>query len=302
MPSSCGQRKRWWARFALPTLRTTARPGTTVVDAFTNSSLALFRKFEHGNPARGSAAASRFCRQQKRREIYSMLKFYFNGVAEPEQGRAVPGGIRPRLRAGGRSTPARATSSSRNSSTSIRTARCRRSTTTACSCSTATPSCSISAKRPASFCPPNTPANRAAVAVLADVRCHRRRPLFSGQAVHFKHFAPKGPRLRPQPLSVRGAAALHDSRRPSRQAAATWSATPTPSSTWRCGAGRAWCRSCSAMSALRQLSQRQAAGRRDLGAAGGGKGDRVEGQVHLQDRNGRRGRRNMFRHLEMKAA
>ena len=95
------------------------------------------------------------------------------------------------------------------------------------------------AEKTGKFLPPNTPANRARIAVVADVHRHRRRPV-RGQAVHFKHFAPKEGGLRAQPLSVRGAAPLHASSTIISPTAATWSATPTPSSTWRCGAGRGW--------------------------------------------------------------
>ena len=119
---------------------------------------------------------------------FQMLKFYFNGSPNPTkvaffleemasptadrrrhpQGRTVHAGI-PRQ--------------------SIRTIRCPPSTTTASPCSTATPSCSTSPKRPASSCPPHAGEPRG-IAVVADVRRDRRRP-FSGQAVHFKHFAPE---------------------------------------------------------------------------------------------------------------
>ena len=66
---------------------------------------------------------------------------------------------------------------------------------------------------------------------------------FSGQAVHFRHYAPEKLALRAQPLPVRGRAPLRHPRRAPGQAAATWSATPTASSTWTSGAGRGWCRS-----------------------------------------------------------
>ena len=66
---------------------------------------------------------------------------------------------------------------------------------------------------------------------------------FSGQAVHFKHFAPEKSPTRtiaisskPSGISAFSMLALLST--------ATWSATPTPSSTWPSGAGRAWSRSC----------------------------------------------------------
>ena len=87
---------------------------------------------------------------------------------------------------------------------------------------------------------------------------------YSGQAVHFKHFAPKDQddyahnryqfeaerhykilddHLAKQPLH--GRRQLHRS------------------STWRCGAGRAWCRSCSARTRFAKYPEREAADRRD---------------------------------------
>ena len=75
---------------------------------------------------------------------------------------------------------------------------------------------------------------------------------YSGQAVHFKHFAPKDQNHdyahnRYQYETDRHYKILDDHL----QAAATWSAIPTRSSTWRCGAGRGWCRSSSATMPLR---------------------------------------------------
>ena len=61
---------------------------------------------------------------------------------------------------------------------------------------------------------------------------------FSGQAVHFKHFARSGTPTRPSATSSRpaGTSRCLTSASPS---GATWSATPIPSSTWTSGAGRA---------------------------------------------------------------
>ena len=68
---------------------------------------------------------------------------------------------------------------------------------------------------------------------------------FSGQAVHFKHFAPKDLEYadnRYQFEAQRHYGVLNDHL----AKAATWSAIPIPLWTWRCGAGRGWRRSWSA--------------------------------------------------------
>lgn len=70
---------------------------------------------------------------------------------------------------------------------------------------------------------------------------------YSGQAVHFKHFAPKDQNhdYAHTAISSRPIAITRFSTATSK-AAAIWSATAIRSSTWRCGGGRGWCRSSSA--------------------------------------------------------
>ena len=72
------------------------------------------------------------------------------------------------------------------------------------------------AEKTGKFLPPNTPANRAQTLSWLMFVATGVGP-YSGQAVHFKHFAPKGPGIRPQPLPVRGAAPLRHPQRSSRQ-------------------------------------------------------------------------------------
>ena len=64
---------------------------------------------------------------------------------------------------------------------------------------------------------------------------------FSGQSVHFKHYAPE-----PVPYAINrydfgGLAALGRSSTRTSPTAPGWRATPTRCSTWPCGAGRAPC-------------------------------------------------------------
>ncbi len=116
----------------------------------TKCSVALPLKFEHGSGVRGIGRAPLHLGNEGQGRL-RMLKFYFNGSPNPTkvalflEEAGVPISRCP-------STPAPATSSSRNTSTSIRTARCPRSTTTASRCSTATPSCSTWRRRPANSC------------------------------------------------------------------------------------------------------------------------------------------------------
>ena len=142
------------------------------------------------------------------------------------------------------------------------------------------------AEKTGKFLPPSTPDNRAQLLSWLMFVASGVGP-YSGQAVHFKHFAPEELEYANNRYQFE-AHRHYGSSTSISPAAATWSATPTPSSTWRSGAGRGWCRSCWATTPSRN-TQRQAPARRDLGAAGGGAGDRAEGQVHLQDRDGRRG-------------
>jgi len=73
---------------------------------------------------------------------------------------------------------------------SIRTARCRRSMMTACSCSTAMRFLLYLAEKTGKFLPPNTPKSRAQLLSWLMFVATGLGP-YSGQAVHFKHFAPK---------------------------------------------------------------------------------------------------------------
>ena len=114
------------------------------------------------------------------------------------------------------------------------------------------------------------PSDRAAVAVLADVRRLRRRPVF-GTGGAFQAFRAEGSRIRQHPLPVRGAAPLRHHRCASAATANTWQAMNTRSSIWRFGVGRGWCRSFSATTRSTSLktssacSTRSARGRRRRG-------------------------------------
>ena len=88
------------------------------------------------------------------------------------------------------STPARASSTSRRSWRSTPTARRRRSSTATPPCSTATRSCSTSPRRPASSCRANTPKVRGEFLSWLMFVATGIGP-YSGQAVHFQHFAPE---------------------------------------------------------------------------------------------------------------
>ena len=120
---------------------------------------------------------------------FQMLKFYFNGSPNPTKVALV-------LEEAGFAYEPVAVDTrkgdqfSRNISPSIRTPRCPPSTTAASRCSTATPSCSISPRRPASFCRrirrPTAPQLLSWLMFVAT-----GVGPFSGQAVHFKHFAPE---------------------------------------------------------------------------------------------------------------
>ena len=192
-------------------------PGTRPL--LTNSSLALSRKnLSMDMPLRGSMPPRPdFRRQQEARGDFQNAQILLQRIAEPEQGRAVPGGSRPRLSSRSPSTPARATSSSRNFSPSIRTARCRRSTMTASWCSTATPSCSTSPKRPASSCRrTRRPTARELLSWLMFVATGVGPYSRPGRALQALR-AGRRARIRPQPLPVRGAAPLRHPQRPSRR-------------------------------------------------------------------------------------
>ena len=62
---------------------------------------------------------------------------------------------------------------------------------------------------------------------------------YSGQAVHFRNFAPEPKDYAVNRYTLRGAAPLGHPRSAAGQAPLHAGRQPTPSSTWRCGAGRA---------------------------------------------------------------
>jgi len=63
---------------------------------------------------------------------------------------------------------------------------------------------------------------------------------FSGQGVHFRHFAPEKVPYAHNRYNTKPSATTAFWKR-ALPSAAIWSATATPSSTWTPGAGRAWC-------------------------------------------------------------
>ena len=109
------------------------------------------------------------------------------------------------------------------------------------------------AEKTGKFLPPNTPANRAQLLSWLMFVATGVGP-YSGQAVHFKHHAPetseRASNMRTTATSSRRIAITAFSTIISPRAA-TWSAIPIPSSTWRSGAGRVWRRSCSATTSIR---------------------------------------------------
>ena len=140
------------------------------------------------------------------------------------------------------------------------------------------------AEKTGKFLPPNTPANRGQLLSWLMFAATGVGP-FSGQAVHFKHNAPeKVPYAhnRYQFEALRHYGVL-DGISPST---ATWSATPIRSSTWTCGAGRAWCPTFWAMKpgrSCRTSSDSSTRSRRGPRRPAPG----LEGQVHVQDRERR---------------
>jgi GSH-dependent disulfide-bond oxidoreductase len=107
------------------------------------------------------------------------------------------------------------------------------------------------AEKTGKFLPAGTPANRAQLLSWLMFVATGLGP-YSGQAVHFKHFAPKELEYahnRYQFEAHRHYKILDDHLANSRY----WSETPTASSTWRCGAGRAWRRSSSATTPSRNM-------------------------------------------------
>ncbi len=145
-----------------------------------------------------------------------MIKFYYTGAPNPMKVALMleETGL-PTSRS--RSTPARAISTSRNISPSIRTPRCRRSSTATPPCSIPTRSCFISARRPASSCRPIRRQGARRVAVVADVRRLRRRAVRRPVGA-FPQLRAGEDRIRHQPLHLRSAAPFRHSRCASGQA------------------------------------------------------------------------------------
>jgi hypothetical protein len=100
------------------------------------------------------------------------------------------------------------------------------------------------AEKTGQFLPANTPAGRGEMLSWLMFVASGIGP-YSGQCVHFRHFAP-------EPKNMRSTATTSRPGGTGRSWSSTWPrapgcwATPTPSSTWPCGAGRAWCPSCRA--------------------------------------------------------
>ncbi len=93
------------------------------------------------------------------------------------------------------------------------------------------------AEKTGKFLPPTSPANRAELLSWLMFVATGVGP-YSGQAVHFRHFSPEKIDYATTATSSRRSGILQFSTTiwPS---GATWSATPTPSSTWTSGAGPA---------------------------------------------------------------
>ena len=101
-------------------------------------------------------------------------------------------------------------------SRSIRTTRCRSSSTATPPCSTATPSCSTSPKRPVSSCRANTPKARGELLSWLMFVATGIGP-YSGQAVHFSRFAPEPKEYAVNRYVFEAQAALRHRRRPPGQ-------------------------------------------------------------------------------------
>ena len=97
------------------------------------------------------------------------------------------------------------------------------------------------AEKTGKFLPREHAGQSRAVAVLADVRGDRRRALLrTGGAL--QALRAEGPEPSTTPITAISSrrSATTPSSTITSPIANTWSATPTPSSTWRCGAGRGW--------------------------------------------------------------
>ena len=105
------------------------------------------------------------------------------------------------------------------------------------------------AEKTGKFLPANTPANRAQTLSWLMFIATGLGP-YSGQAVHFKTVRRRSWNTRITAICTKQIATTRSSTIISPRAN-IWSATPTPSSTWRSGAGRGWRRSCSATTPIR---------------------------------------------------
>ena len=124
---------------------------------------------------------------------------------------------------------------------------------------------------------------------------------YSGQAVHFKHFAPEKidyAHNRYQFEAQRHFGILNDHLANRRYMVGdTYTIVDMDVWGWarmialRAGRGRG-----------REISQRQAAGRRDLGTPGGGKAIALKDNFKFKAEMDDEARGNMFRHLKVKAA
>ncbi len=149
------------------------------------------------------------------------------------------------------------------------------------------------AEKTGKFLPPNTPANRAQTLSWLMFIATGLGP-YSGQAVHFKHFAPKDLEYahnRYQFEAHRHYKILDDHLANSRYMVGRYLHHRRHGvlGLGADGAVRAGRRG------LCEISEREAPGRRSLRASGRGARDRAEGQVHLQDRHGRRGQAHHVR-------
>ena len=166
-----------------------------------------------------------------------MLKFYFNGAPNPtkvalflEEAGLPYEPVPVDTRKGDQFKPGIPRDQSERQGAGDRRRRRR-------PCSTATPSCSTWPRRPASSCRPTGRRARGELLSWLMFVATGVGP-YSGQAVHFRTF-----RAREAPLCHRTATPSRPSRHfgilDARLASddTCW-ATPTPSSTWMCGAGR----------------------------------------------------------------
>ena len=170
----------------------------------------------------------RFDRIAAPSEDHSMLKFYYSGAPNPmkvalflEEAGIPYEAIPVDTRKGDQHKP--------DFLRSIRTPRCRRSSTATPPCSIPARSCSISPRRPASSCRRKTDKARGELLSWMFFVSSGVGP-YSGQSVHFRNYAPEKLHTRSTATSSRRSAISASSMRgsPSRN---TCSATPTRSST-----------------------------------------------------------------------